>query len=591
MSLQFQREENGHQYNYHEDNDRRYNDYEEEYDDDEYSHVEEVYNDDTERSHINHEAACADNDQREKKRGIGEWFSTIGTVFIVLVMAGIVSTMVYIAMNHFSNAGGSTEIISSTEGGGGTVSGTGSDVAISTSGSSKDKSFGASPIVSPLFSAPASPPIELKDPLSSLQFAVLTDLPTTVPTIAKPTKKPATRPVSRPVTNPDPVPTDSPTQYPSTSVPTKALPQEVNNPSPTTRQPSSPRPTRRKTTNASTYPPTNPPTDFEKALPTSQPTTFIKYAMTQILSQITSITTLEDDTTPQYAALQFLLNDTEMEAETEDDILQRYVIATLFYSAALRQEEIQQSIATNDNGERDLQSSNDDNQYDDFLNTPPVVLDNIIKDNGNSNGNNNNNNGNGNSNNNNGNENNNNGNTNNGNGNDNGNGSSNQQQQKPPRPPALDQFVKPTMHECDWLPVYVNCTTTDTKRRVQLLRLDGEQYPVLEGTLPSEIGYLTDLEYLELKDNLLTGTIPSTIGSLNKLKYLDISRNQLGGKIPNQLYKLKKLNDLHLWGNSLSGSLSSKIGQLKELEYLSLDENELTGRLPTGMGKLTNMDW
>ena len=64
------------------------------------------------------------------------------------------------------------------------------------------------------------------------------------------------------------------------------------------------------------------------------------------------------------------------------------------------------------------------------------------------------------------------------------------------------------------------------------LRLDFNQ---LTGPIPPEIGNLTNLEVLSLRDNQLTGSIPSEIGNLTNLTLLSLSNNQLTGIIPDEI--------------------------------------------------------
>ena len=56
------------------------------------------------------------------------------------------------------------------------------------------------------------------------------------------------------------------------------------------------------------------------------------------------------------------------------------------------------------------------------------------------------------------------------------------------------------------------------------------------GTVPTEIGLLTQLSLLGLSNNQLSGTIPSTLGNLVQLSYLYLYSNpQLTGIIPSTL--------------------------------------------------------
>ena len=58
---------------------------------------------------------------------------------------------------------------------------------------------------------------------------------------------------------------------------------------------------------------------------------------------------------------------------------------------------------------------------------------------------------------------------------------------------------------------------------------------VLSGTIPAELGYLSELREMYLNNNKLVGTIPPTLGHLTKLKVLDLNNNDLTGNIPSEL--------------------------------------------------------
>ena len=63
-------------------------------------------------------------------------------------------------------------------------------------------------------------------------------------------------------------------------------------------------------------------------------------------------------------------------------------------------------------------------------------------------------------------------------------------------------------------------------------------YSGLTGEIPPEIGNLTNLTYLNLRNNQLTGSIPPEIGNLTYLDYLRLSSNQLTGEIPESICDL-----------------------------------------------------
>ena len=60
----------------------------------------------------------------------------------------------------------------------------------------------------------------------------------------------------------------------------------------------------------------------------------------------------------------------------------------------------------------------------------------------------------------------------------------------------------------------------------------------LTGSIPPEIGNLTNLTYLNLGFNQITGSIPSEIGNLTNLEWLYLQGNQLTGEIPESICDL-----------------------------------------------------
>jgi len=143
-----------------------------------------------------------------------------------------------------------------------------------------------------------------------------------------------------------------------------------------------------------------------------------------------------------------------------------------------------------------------------------------------------------------------------------------------------------------------DCTADDGTEGIELwgncysiehtteLNLEGNQ---LTGTIPPEIGNLTNLNWLELSSNQLTGEIPPGIGNLTNLTRLSLGYNQLTGEIPSELDNLSHLDWLFLNNNGLTGTIPPEIGDLTNLEVLSLSSNQLIGTIPPEIGNLTNI--
>jgi Leucine-rich repeat (LRR) protein len=111
----------------------------------------------------------------------------------------------------------------------------------------------------------------------------------------------------------------------------------------------------------------------------------------------------------------------------------------------------------------------------------------------------------------------------------------------------------------------------------------------ISGEIPVEIGNLTKLTQLFLENNQLTGIIPTEIGNLVDLEQLDLHFNDLSGTIPPGIFNMTKLITLILFGNDLSGKIPKEIGNLVNLESLELYSNLLTGEIPTEIGNLTKL--
>ena len=130
-------------------------------------------------------------------------------------------------------------------------------------------------------------------------------------------------------------------------------------------------------------------------------------------------------------------------------------------------------------------------------------------------------------------------------------------------------------------------TVSGTPPRVTSL---GLQHLQLTGTIPAELGSLTNLTHLYLYRNQLSGKIPSELGSLTNLLRLNLSGNQLSGEIPAELGSLTNLTYLRLHENQLSGKIPAELGSLTNLETLALGGNQLSGEIPAELGSLTNLE-
>ena len=128
--------------------------------------------------------------------------------------------------------------------------------------------------------------------------------------------------------------------------------------------------------------------------------------------------------------------------------------------------------------------------------------------------------------------------------------------------------------------------TTDSHGRVMILDLSENG---LTGSLPPEMGKLTNLRELWLYGNLLGGSLPPELGRLANLRVMVIRQNQFSGPVPDELGRLTSLQNLDVSENQLSGPIPSQIGNMGALEFVSLSGNQIRGPIPPELGNLSSL--
>jgi Leucine-rich repeat (LRR) protein len=111
----------------------------------------------------------------------------------------------------------------------------------------------------------------------------------------------------------------------------------------------------------------------------------------------------------------------------------------------------------------------------------------------------------------------------------------------------------------------------------------------LEGTLGRELGMLSELEDLFVRDNDFSGEIPPHSWEARESVQLLHQRQQVPGQDTLGDGRSTKLRGASMFNNTLGGAIPDALGNSKDLIALYLDENDLTGQIPASLGRMTSM--
>mmetsp|Transcript_281 Transcript_281/g.470 ORF Transcript_281/g.470 Transcript_281/m.470 type:complete len:691 (+) Transcript_281:409-2481(+) len=142
-------------------------------------------------------------------------------------------------------------------------------------------------------------------------------------------------------------------------------------------------------------------------------------------------------------------------------------------------------------------------------------------------------------------------------------------------------WLNGTVSTCDWFGLSCN-----DDGRISVIDLASQN---LRGTIPSEIGFLEDLDFVFLFRNELTGTIPTEMGKLGDVDFMYLNENQLTGTLPDELSGLLDADDLFLFGNQFTGTIPESFGQLIDVVNLYMHDNRLTGSIPSSLSQLKRL--
>ena len=92
----------------------------------------------------------------------------------------------------------------------------------------------------------------------------------------------------------------------------------------------------------------------------------------------------------------------------------------------------------------------------------------------------------------------------------------------------------------------------------------------ITGPIPDAIGDITGLEILELDSNFITGALPSSIFDLTALTKVRLENNDFTGTVPSNIGQLSNLKDFRVENNMLTGEIDPAVCEFN-LDRLSSD--------------------
>ncbi|KAM7462655.1 hypothetical protein LguiA_030776 [Lonicera macranthoides] len=111
----------------------------------------------------------------------------------------------------------------------------------------------------------------------------------------------------------------------------------------------------------------------------------------------------------------------------------------------------------------------------------------------------------------------------------------------------------------------------------------------LEGEIPANLSHCTNLMVITVANNKLVGEIPRELTTLSNLIFLSLSKNYLWGEIWSSFGNLTYLDTLSLAYNALEGSIPDTFGQLMKLSFLGIAVNEISGMVPSSIYSLSSL--
>jgi Leucine-rich repeat (LRR) protein len=156
-------------------------------------------------------------------------------------------------------------------------------------------------------------------------------------------------------------------------------------------------------------------------------------------------------------------------------------------------------------------------------------------------------------------------------------------------PTGLAQLSHLTTLALDDNDVEGELTVLENMTKLELLYLEDNAF---SGSIDDNfLSKLKSLHTLDLSNNFFKGFLTQGLLRKENLTILDLSHNSLSGILPLDIPPTTGLKFLALQNNYLGGMLPANISNLVSLTHLDLSQTSLTGTLPNTLGLMTNLEY
>ena len=120
------------------------------------------------------------------------------------------------------------------------------------------------------------------------------------------------------------------------------------------------------------------------------------------------------------------------------------------------------------------------------------------------------------------------------------------------------------------------------------------EFNPLTGSIPDRLFDFTQLSVLRVSDSRITGTIPTEIGKLSGLEYLSLYNNFYFNDtnvLPTELGNMSKLSTVEFANSVVGGTVPTELSNLSNLHSLGIARTMITGSIPESICAMTSLVW